>query len=829
MTHRSLPTLAVLYGLFACGAAPAAAAPADLLRTTASTNGSTQRSCSARALPGNAGVVQKAIAAPATGWLTVRLAARSGDWDLAVFERRSGRLVAGATSFGAREVASGVVFKGDRLVVQACRRSRAARSAGLRVGLARAKTGRAAKSTLVRVSVANRARLRQLQRLGLDMTEHGGKGFVDVVVHGVRDRRALRKANFISVVRVRDLGAADSRRAAKDRAYAAAVQSSGLPSGRTTYRRLVDYGNDMKALVDQNQGLVRPITLPFKTYEGRMVEGIEITEGVGARDGKPVFLMMGVHHAREWPSGEHAMEWAFELVNGYKSGNARAAALVRSARTIVVPIVNPDGFNTSREAGGATNGRGGANEIANIVAAPPGEYRRKNCRLANDSDGGSCLQPSAGLAEPGVDPNRNYGGFWGGPGASTTPTAQDYRGPGPFSEPETRNIRDLVSKRQVTALITNHTYSNLVLRPPGVAGSPPPPDEPAYKALGDSMAAENGYKSQPSHQLYDTTGSTEDWTYWSTGGFGFTFEIGPRNFHPPFAEVVAEYEGTTPAAGTTGGGNREAYFKAMQAAVDPAKHSVIEGRAPAGAVLRLTKTFQTLTSPVIAADGTVGEPRTFPDSLETTMVVPASGRFEWHANPSTRPVVAQSRGRDATGEPSPPVQFAGGAQTASPCADFDTTDPACWNDHPFTVPSGPGIDNAKASVRVQWATIASDWDMKIFRDTDGDGTSVGEAQRGETPVGTSGSGTTDSEATTISEPALEPGAKYVVRVMNWAATEPYDGTVTFQGPDPFVPAQVESWTLTCERPEGTVRTTEQVTIARGERKTLRLGSCGRGG
>ena len=38
--------------------------------------------------------------------------------------------------------------------------------------------------------------------------------------------------------------------------------------------------------------------------------GLEITENVTANDGKPAFLNMGVHHAREWPSGEHAMEWA---------------------------------------------------------------------------------------------------------------------------------------------------------------------------------------------------------------------------------------------------------------------------------------------------------------------------------------------------------------------------------------------------------------------------------------------------------------------------------------------------------------------------------------
>ncbi len=70
---------------------------------------------------------------------------------------------------------------------------------------------------------------------------------------------------------------------------------------------------------------------------------------------------MGAHHAREWPSAEHAMEWAYELILGYRRGDARTRRLVETTRTIVVPVVNPDGFNASREAGelqGAGDGRG---------------------------------------------------------------------------------------------------------------------------------------------------------------------------------------------------------------------------------------------------------------------------------------------------------------------------------------------------------------------------------------------------------------------------------------------------------------------------------------
>ena len=61
--------------------------------------------------------------------------------------------------------------------------------------------------------------------------------------------------------------------------------------------------------------MVRPFTLPYRTHLGRDVVGIEIARNAyRLADGKPIFLNMGVHHAREWPAGEHALEWAYDLL-----------------------------------------------------------------------------------------------------------------------------------------------------------------------------------------------------------------------------------------------------------------------------------------------------------------------------------------------------------------------------------------------------------------------------------------------------------------------------------------------------------------------------------
>ncbi len=810
MPRRGTLATVVATAITAVGAGNAQAA--ELLRETVATSGTTG-SCTQKSL--TAGAVQRAVSVAGTSSVTARLDGGAGDWDLAVFDRATGRLVAGSAYSGTREVAEGYVVEPSVLTVQACRRTAGASSVQLTVDAAAIDTSKAEPASLVKVSTPTRERAQRLANLGLDVTEHGGPGFLEVVLHGAADAAKLREAGFVYTIEIPDLAVQGRRDRRADADFAAANASSELPSGRTTYRRMFDYSEDLKRLAREHPDLVKPITLPNRTWEGRPVEGIEITTNPTARDGKPVFLQMGAHHAREWPSAEHAMEWAYELILGYRRGDARTRRLVETTRTIVVPVVNADGFNASREAGelqGAGDGRGGddTQETVNILTHP-NEYRRKNCRLVTDAEAGSCLQPAFGLASGGVDPNRNYGGFWGGPGASGDPTNETYYGPGPFSEPETRNIRDLISKRHVTTLITNHTFSNLVLRPPGIQSQGLTPDEGIYKALGDAMAAENGYASQLSYQLYDTTGTTEDWSYYATGGLGFTYEIGPHNFHPPFADTVAEYEGTTAAADANGdgGGNREGYFLAQENTADTSKHSVVAGRAPAGAVLRLSKTFDTPTSQTNAD----GSPRTFADKLDTTMKVGPDGRFEWHVNPSTRPLVAQERGREATGDPSPPQQFAARGGTV-PCANFDDPPETCYEDHLITVPSGAGIDNARATIRVEWPTPASDYDMKVYR-ADADGKATGD------PVGVSGQGTTNFEQATISDPA----GQYVVRVINFAAAEPWSGSVTFEGPGAHQAAQTETWTLTCEQTEGRPDSAQQLLIARGERRTVDLRSA----
>ena len=236
-----------------------------------------------------------------------------------MFDARTRELVAGSANFGADERAQGFSIGPQNLIVQACRRSGSARHRTHRRVLDGHQGARQSpvKLSLVRVLLPNRARKDELTKMGLDLTEHGGHNYVEVVLHGAEDAKRLRDAKFPYVVQTADLygqvaGATGRPRSAgRHRAVA-----SALPSGRTgTYRRLADYNQEMKTLAEQNPDLVKPLTLPFKTLTGMSVQGIEITEDVTERDGKPVFLQMGAHHAREWPSarerdGVRATSWS---------------------------------------------------------------------------------------------------------------------------------------------------------------------------------------------------------------------------------------------------------------------------------------------------------------------------------------------------------------------------------------------------------------------------------------------------------------------------------------------------------------------------------------
>jgi hypothetical protein len=745
-----------------------------------------------------------------SGYISTRLASSEGsDWDLALFDKASGQRLASSEAFSSQELAQTWVTAGQQIVIQGCLRKGVAQPASVATRFSALEVPKVdGPSQLLSVKIGSGADITRMEALGLDVTHDVIAGEAEVIVHGTKQLSALQGTGLKYSTTIADLEQDSMRARAADAKYSSTTAASPLPSGRTDYRQYTDFQNEMKALVKAHPQTVRPLTIG-KTWEGRAIEGVEISDDVNAiDDGKPTFIVVGTHHAREWPAAEAAMEFALMLDQGNGSDD-KITSLLKRERIIIIPILNIDGYLVSRADSafsptdqGIQHGAGKPEDFEDVHTAeavapggPPAAYRRKTCHGSNPP-GSPCE------GQYGVDPNRTYGEGWGGPGASTDQSGQTYRGEGPWSEPETQAIWHLSQKRNVTALISIHNVAALVLRSPGRSTDGFAPDEPLLKQIGDSMADATAYTSQFGWQLYDTSGTTEDWNYAAQGALGYTIEMGPEGgqFHMPYETgVVNEWVGQKGRAGLRG-----ALLIGAEAGAEPKHHATIRGSAPAGFVLRLKKTFKTSTSPVcgfanpsITSDicENQGDAILVDDFLDYSRVVPASGTYTWMAGPSTRPFVKEK------------WTIASEKKLAE--EKYDGMMPADGDaEVPFKIERS---DIFRSQFDLTWDPAnASDIDLEIYwKDP-----TTNEFRK----VASSGNPAGSAEGTSLIQP--RPG-EYKARLINFAGAngQPYHLTIVHNsGEIKVTPGHLEAYTMTCESLAGKVLETKQITIGRGETK-----------
>jgi hypothetical protein len=384
------------------------------------------------------------------------------------------------------------------------------------------------------------------------------------------------------------------------------------------YRHLADYNMEMADLADKNPAMVKLFEMKQPSLEGRTIYGLEIAADVKHEDGRPIFYMDAVHHAREWPASEFTMSYAHYLLEKFDK-DPEIMSLLKRTRVILVPIVNVDGFNFSRES--VTSATQGTRDNTQDLGGFNGfeGYWRKNRRSLT---GVTVPVAQANPDAFGVDNNRNYAYLWGDQqgGSANEQYDQTYRGEAPFSEPESADVADVILSRNVTGIITNHTVQASVLR----TGGGDAPDDPTLVKIGDVMAKLLGFANNPTVG-YPTTGTTDDWAYAAMGAFGFTIEHGGSGFHCAYEQCV----------GTPMDRTMKAFNVMLEASADTRYHSVLKGQVAGGpATLTLTKTFKTPLS-----EGNPLGKEAITEKLKWSLTTDKDGSFEWHVTPSTRPYV----------------------------------------------------------------------------------------------------------------------------------------------------------------------------------------------
>jgi len=298
--------------------------------------------------------------------------------------------------------------------------------------------------------------------------------------------------------------------------------TNDFPSADSNYHNYAEQNAVVDAAIAAYPALVRRQSIGA-SYEGRQLTTVKISDNVATDENEPEVLFTCQQHAREHLTPEMCLYIITELTSKY-STDSTIRNLVDTREVWVVVSMNPDGSEY---------------DIAT------GSYRswRKN------------RQPNAGSSYVGTDLNRNWSYQWGCCGGSSGSTSSEtYRGPSAFSAPETQRVRDFVNSRvvggvqQIKTNIDFHTYSQLVLWPYGYTYNNTAPgltanDEAAFRTLGQSMAATNGYTPEQSSDLYITDGDINDWLWGVHKIFSYTFEMYPSGsggggFYPP-DEIIA--------------------------------------------------------------------------------------------------------------------------------------------------------------------------------------------------------------------------------------------------------------------------------------------------
>ena len=224
------------------------------------------------------GIAGFEVTTPSFGYLRIELDGDGGDWDIAAFS--GGRIVTAAATSGPDDVATGFGVEGESIRVQACRAPGASPSARVRVSFERFDDPNGPAPRILRVQLGDQSERAALTAAGLDVTHNVGAGFADVVAYGPEDRATLARLGLPYTTVDRDPGRGALRTAATRRAEAR------LPSGRTSYRRLFEYEQEMKELAAEHPDLVELLTLPHRSLEGRPVQGIALGDNPGADEGE---------------------------------------------------------------------------------------------------------------------------------------------------------------------------------------------------------------------------------------------------------------------------------------------------------------------------------------------------------------------------------------------------------------------------------------------------------------------------------------------------------------------------------------------------------------
>ena len=239
-----------------------------------------------------------------------------------------------------------------------------------------------------------------------------------------------------------------------------------------------------------------------KTYHGRDIWLVKISDNVNEEEDEPGVLLMGAHHGNEPDSFEVLIYFIEYLVEN--SSEERVKRAINNTQIYIIPMVNPDGVEANT---------------------------RKNC------------EPNYGpfgfrekITSIGVDLNRNYGHRWYNyflrpwyylMMSQLKDSEYNYRGEKPFSESETTAVKWFVDSHNISISLSYHGYLSSVMYP-WWCSMLPTRDENLFISVASNISNINNYQIQGRNYYLGyrgASGTSEDWLYGEHGILAFCIEL----------------------------------------------------------------------------------------------------------------------------------------------------------------------------------------------------------------------------------------------------------------------------------------------------------------
>ncbi|XP_008289933.1 carboxypeptidase A2-like [Stegastes partitus] len=266
----------------------------------------------------------------------------------------------------------------------------------------------------------------------------------------------------------------------------------------------------MDTLVAQHANLITKQEVG-RSYENRPMYVLKFSTGGSNRPA--IWIDTGIH-AREWVSQATGVWTANKIATDYGT-DASLTSLLNTMDIYLMILTNPDGY----------------------------AYTHSSDRMWRKT-----RSINSGYSCRGVDPNRNWDAGFGGPGASSYPCSDSYRGPSAHSEIEVKNVVNLIkSHGNFKAFISVHAYSQLLMYPYGYSCNNVP-DQPELDSVGRAAVQKLTSLYGTSYKvgsickiIYQASGGSIDWSYNLGIKYSYAFELrdtGRYGFILPSSQII---------------------------------------------------------------------------------------------------------------------------------------------------------------------------------------------------------------------------------------------------------------------------------------------------